>query len=573
MLEMHQIVKRFPGVIANDKVSLDIRQGEIHGLLGENGAGKSTLMKILYGLYTADGGEIYYEGERVEIDSPEEAIDLGIGMVHQHFMLIPRFSVEQNIILGEREPTSYFQENEDGGLSSYVQSIGELFTIGTESTRSKIERIANDYGLDVDPRTKVWDLDVGQQQRVEIIKALYRDAELLILDEPTAVLSPEEAEELFETMRNLASRGKSIIFITHKLNEVKEVTDRVTVLRGGKQIETVETEDVSQADMAEMMVGREVLFEVDKKGLSIGDPLLEVENLTAYSDRGIEAVSGVDLTVNEKEIVGIAGVSGNGQNELAESLVGLREIADGAIRLDGTDLTDSPPRKFAESGISYVPEDRLQYGCAPELDVMRNSILNEYRSDQFGHYLSMDYESATEYAEEIVEKYGVRGAPEVDVSAGGLSGGNLQKLIVGREIHRDPDIIVTNQPTRGVDVGSIEDLRNLLLEQQESGTGVVLISEDLDELFDLSDRILVIYEGEFVYETTASDATRERIGLEMTGGTADDSETGTTVRVDHTDESGEGASEPDAENGTGGSQAEIDPDEIDGQQDSAMEDA
>ncbi|WP_336328132.1 ABC transporter ATP-binding protein [Halovenus sp. HT40] len=526
-LEMNDILKEFPGVVANDHVDLSVERGEIHGLLGENGAGKSTLMKILYGLYTQDEGEIYLDGNRLSLDSPQDAIDAGIGMVHQHFQLIPRLSVAENIVLGEREPATIFRPGPDSESplpesvrsNRFVQSLARQFSLGLDVPTRQIQQLADQYGFDIDASTKIWELDVGQQQRVEILKALYRDVDLLILDEPTAVLTPTEAERLFESLRRLTEEGLSIIFITHKLDEVKSIVDNVTILREGKNVGTATVSEVSRADLAEMMVGREVLFQLEKEGIDIGEPVLQLQNIHADNDRGIEALSGIDLTVREGEVIGIAGVSGNGQKELAEVAAGIRDVTAGTIRLGETDLTGAKIKQFVDNGISFVPEDRLQYGCAEELSVMHNATMKEFTNSEFGGLTGLDYEKLATYAERLVEEFDVRGVEDVtETNAGDLSGGNLQKLILAREISRDPDLLIANQPTRGVDVGAIEFIRETLLEQRKQGTGIILLSEDLDEITDLSDRILVIYEGEFVYETTPADADRDRIGLEMTGG-------------------------------------------------------
>ncbi|SDY15997.1 ABC transporter ATP-binding protein [Halobellus clavatus] len=527
-VRLADITKTFPGVVANDEISMSIRKGEIHGLLGENGAGKSTLMKILYGLYSSDGGDVWIDGERAAIESPQDAIDAGIGMVHQHFKLIPRLSVAKNVVLGMREPASAFRADgdDDGFVSSLttnrlVQGLAARFTLGLDVPEARIQSLADDYGFDIDVTAPVWQLDVGERQRVEILKALYRDVDLLILDEPTAVLTPTEAERLFETLRKLSDQGLSIIIITHKLKEVKSITDRVTVLRDGSRIDTVETADVSRADLARMMVGRDVLFQIDKDEVTAGEPVLKALDLRTDDDRGIEALSGVDLTVHAGEIVGIAGVSGNGQIELAESLVGIRPVTDGTIRIDGGDLTGAPPRAFIEHGVSFVPEDRHKHGCAESLSVMHNAILKGYTDEAFGDGLRLDYDASADYAETLVENFDVRGVSDVaKMQAGELSGGNLQKLILAREMDRDPKLLVANQPTRGVDVGAIEYIREGLIEQRDQGTGILLLSENLDEIFDLSDRILVMYEGEFVYEVTPEAADRRRIGLEMNGGEA-----------------------------------------------------
>jgi simple sugar transport system ATP-binding protein len=524
---MENILKEFPGVVANDHVNLSVEHGEIHGLLGENGAGKSTLMKILYGLYTQDEGEIYLDGTRLELESPQDAIDAGIGMVHQHFKLIPRLTVAENVVLGEREPATMFRPDAgsesplpDSLLSNgLVQSLAGQFSLGLDVPEQRIQDLADQYGFDIDVSAKIWELDVGQQQRVEILKALYRDVDLLILDEPTAVLTPTEAERLFESLERLANEGLSIIFITHKLNEVEAIVDRVTVLREGKNVGTANVADVTQADLAEMMVGREVLFHIDKDGIDFGDPVLQMRGISADNDRGIEALSDIDLTVREGEIVGIAGVSGNGQKELAEVAAGIRDVTAGELVVGGTDLTGAKPKEFVDNDISFVPEDRLRYGCAEDLSVMHNATMKDFDNERFGDRTGLDYDELQSYAETLVEEFDVRGVDDVTATpAGDLSGGNLQKLILAREIHRNPDLLIANQPTRGVDVGAIEFIREAILEQRTEGTGIILLSEDLDEITDLSDRILVIYEGEFVYETTPEEANRERIGLEMTGG-------------------------------------------------------
>jgi len=529
-LRMEGIYKEFPGVVANDHVDLDVRSGEIHGLLGENGAGKSTLMKILYGLYSEDGGAVYLDGNRLDLDSPDDAIEAGIGMVHQHFMLIPRLTVGQNVILGEREPAKAFRDDVDSDSripeairsNRLFQGLARRFSLGLDVPEQRIGELATQYGFDIDVDAKIWELDVGQQQRVEILKALYRDVDLLILDEPTAVLTPNEAELLFDSLERLAEEGISIIFITHKLKEIKAITDRVTVLREGENVGTVDTEDVTRAELARMMVGRDVLFQIDKEQVTIGDPVLRARGLRAEDERGIEAVSGIDLTVRSGEIVGIAGVSGNGQKELAELTAGLRELTEGEIVVDGTDLSGKSPRTFVDNGVSFVPEDRLRYGCAEGLSVMHNATMKDFRNGEFGGGQLLDYGKLREYAETLVEEFDVRGVRDVtEAKAGELSGGNLQKLILAREIHRDPDLLIANQPTRGVDVGAIEFIRESILDQRKEGTGVVLISEDLDEIMDLSDRVLVIYEGEIVHETTPEEADRERVGLEMNGGSID----------------------------------------------------
>ncbi|RXK47970.1 ABC transporter ATP-binding protein [Halorientalis pallida] len=516
ILEAKDVTKRFGDVVANDQVNLSVRRGEIHGILGENGAGKSTLMNILYGLYTPTDGTVVFEGEARQFASPKDAVDAGIGMVHQHFMLVPSMSVLENIVLGERElPPGY----EPTGIGVLDRLVGML-TRHRSAPRERVVELTDEYGLDIDPDRKVWELDIGEQQRVEILKALYRDVDLLILDEPTAVLTPNEAEQMFETIQSLVEEGLTVIFITHKLWEVEELADRVTVLRDGASVETVATDGVTQSELAELMVGKEVLLDLEKAPVDVGDPVLQAETLRVEDDRGIEALSGVDLTVNRGEIVGVAGVSGNGQRELSQSLFGFRPLLDGRIRIDGEDLTGEPPSGFMDAGVSYIPQDRHEYGAAPGLSVMDNACAKEFESDRFRRYgFLLDYPNMAEYTRDVVDRFDIRGVGDVEETpAGDLSGGNLQKLILGRELDRQPDLLVANQPTRGVDVGAIESIRNLVLERRASGTGVVLVSEDLDELFDLSDRIRVIYEGEFVFETTPAATTKTEVGMAMTTG-------------------------------------------------------
>ncbi len=510
ILEMRNITKRFPGVVANDSISFAVQRGEIHGLLGENGAGKTTLMKILFGLYSQDGGEIYIDGNRSNIDTPQEATDAGIAMVHQHFMLIPRLTVLENIILGARE-TPFSKESllgklsRKGPLRGFISSL----TIDRESSREKIKQLCENYGIDVDLDKQVWELEVGEQQRVEILKALYRDAELLVLDEPTAVLSPKESDELFKTITELKEQGLAVILITHKLNEITSHTDRTTVLRDGNVIDTVETETVDEDDLAEMMVGREVLFDLDREEKTRGERVVSVTELYADDDRDLRAVNGVDLQVHRGEIVGIAGVSGNGQSELSECLAGVRDVTGGTIEINGVDITNEPSVSFIENGVSYIPSDRHKVGSSPDRSLIDNIILKNYRD--FATRTSFDKAAARQYATELVEEYDVR-APSIDTPASKLSGGNLQKLICARELSRDPDLLIADQPTRGIDVGAIEYIRSVLLEQREKGTGILLISEDLDEVMQVSDRIVVMYDGEIVYRADSDTALREVIG-------------------------------------------------------------
>ena len=523
-LELSGVRKTFPGVVANDDVDLSVRRGEIHGLLGENGAGKSTLMNVLYGLYDRDAGSITLDGEPFDPDSPADAIESGVGMVHQHFMLVPRLTVAENVVLGDRKRASRVRAD-DGPLGALAEvpvlgGLLDALTLDMEPPTERIRELSEEYGLDVPPEAPVWELTVGERQRVEILKALFRDVELLVLDEPTAVLAPDDAERLFETLERLAADGLTIIFITHKLAEVTRLTDRVTVLRDGRRIDTVETDAVTEDDRARLMIGRDVLFDVDRPAAEIGDPVLEATGLETEDERGFDVLSDVDLTVRSGEVVGVAGVSGNGQVDLAESLVGVRVPDSGSVSVGGRDLTGQGPRAFLEAGVSYVPEDRLEDATAPELSVLHNLMLKSYRGDsEFGR---LDYDAAAERAERLVEEFDVRGVRDVRTTpAGDLSGGNLQKLVLARELGRDPDVLVAHQPTRGVDVGAVEFLREAILDQRAEGTGVVLLSENLDEVFALSDRILVLSGGEIVAETTPEEADRGTIGLWMGGAVED----------------------------------------------------
>jgi len=533
VLEMEGIYKSFPGVVANDHIDFTVQDGEIHGLLGENGAGKSTLMKILFGLYSADDGTIRYRGELLDIDSPQDAIDAGLGMVHQHFQLLPKLTVAENVVLGLREPfaaTTNGADN-DGMVSKLldtgpVKKLSRLLSYDEQIANERVSEVASEFGIDIDPAKKVGELEVGEQQRVEILKALYRDVDLLVLDEPTAVLTPNQIDRLFETLRGLVDRGLTVVIITHKLGEVMEITDRVTVLREGKSVSTVETSSVTESDLARMMVGREVLRDIDRQPVEKGETVLELSNVHADNDRGIEELAGIDLTVREGEVLGVAGVSGNGQSALTGCLVGERPTTGGSIQLGGIDITNLSTSKRIENGLSYVPADRYEDGSAPALTLVHNSVLKDYRSQQFRKWplgIGLDYDSAQSYAESLVDEYDVR-TPNVDITASSLSGGNLQKLILGRELNRDPSLLIAEQPTRGLDVGAIEEVRNKILEQRVAGTGVLLISEKLDEIMELSDRIAVIYEGEIVHEESAATADRGEIGLYMNSGSLDESE-------------------------------------------------
>lgn len=497
LLEMRDIVKRYPGVLANDEVNLSVRKGEIHGLVGENGAGKSTLMKILYGLYKSDGGEIFYQGERINLDSPKDAIDLGIGMVHQHFMLIPRLSVVKNIVLGLKESKNFF--------------------LDLESAKKKIVEFSVKYGLEVDPDAKVWQLSVGEKQRVEIIKALYRGIDLLILDEPTAVLTPNETENLFDSLKEMSSEGLTIIFITHKLNEALDITDTVTVLRDGKDVGELKTGRTTQSELAEKMVGREVLFESEKSEVELGETVFEIKDLYVSNDKGIEAVKGVDLDIRAGEIYGIAGVSGNGQTELTEVISGLRKASNGKIKVDGENITNNSPKDVIKSGVAFIPEDRMKYGLALELPISDNLIVKSFDSSKLSTNLNMKYDKIKEKSDELIRDFNIK-ASSSNVKLDKLSGGNMQKVILARELNLEPKVLIASQPTRGLDVGAIEYVREVLLEQKEKGLGILLLSDKLDEVIDLSDRIGVMYEGEILEEVNPDEVEKSEIGVLMTGG-------------------------------------------------------
>jgi general nucleoside transport system ATP-binding protein len=496
VLELRGITKRFPGVLANDHIDFDLGRGEVHALLGENGAGKSTLMNILYGLYHPDEGEITIKGESVRIHSPKDAISRGIGMVHQHFMLIPVMTVAENIVLAS-EPTR------GGVLLDY------------DAARRRVEHLAKTFNFAIDPQARVENIGVGQQQRVEILKALYRSADILILDEPTAVLTPQEAGELFEILRTLRREGVSIIFITHKLNEVREIADRITVLRRGKKVDTVPREDATEAGLARMMVGRDVLFRVEKTPATPGEPILKVEDLWVLDDRELEAVRGVSFEVRSGEIVGIAGVDGNGQSELVEALSGLRRAAGGVIRIDGRDVTHASAHTILNRGLGHIPEDRQLRGLVLRFTLAENLALHDFDKPPNSRLGWLFSQRIVKWARGLLEQFDVRGGgPETLASA--LSGGNQQKVVLAREIARDPHALLAAQPTRGLDVGSIEFVHQRLIEARDGGQAVLLVSLELDEILSLSDRILVMYEGRIVKEYPP-DTTEEELGIAMTG--------------------------------------------------------
>jgi general nucleoside transport system ATP-binding protein len=494
---MRGVTKQFPGVLANDHVDFDLRKGEVHALLGENGAGKSTLMNILYGLYRADEGEIRMNGKPVTFSSAKDAIDRGIGMVHQHFMLIPVMTVAENIVL-EVEP------RKAGVLLDYDAAV------------ERVQDISTRFGLAVNPSAKVENISVGQQQRVEILKALYRNAEILILDEPTAVLTPQEAGELFAIIKSLQAGGTSIIFISHKLNEVLEIADRITVLRRGKKIDTVLHEGATEEGLARMMVGREVLLRVEKRPSEPGDKLLELRNVSVNDDRGLPAVREVSFDVHAGEIVGLAGVEGNGQSELIEAITGLRAPDSGEVVVGGRTITHPTARKMLDAGVGHIPEDRQRRGLVLEFTIAENIALHDYNRPPDSKWGWLFPRRLIQRAASLIREFDVRGGGPRTLG-GALSGGNQQKVVAAREIARDPSVLVAAQPTRGLDVGAIEYLHRRLVEERDEGRGILLVSLELDEILSLSDRILVMYEGRIVGEH-ARETTEEEIGLEMLGG-------------------------------------------------------
>lgn len=497
-VRLQGITKRFGDVTANDDIDLSLQSGTIHALLGENGSGKTTLMSILYGLYDQDEGTISVDGEPQSFGSPRDAMDAGIGMIHQHFQLVKTMTVLQNIILGH-EPTA-------NGL------------VNESEAREDVEAICSRYGFDVDQYldTPVQELDLGAQQRIEIVKSLYRGANILILDEPTAVLTPQEVDSLIDVMSDLAESGHSLIFITHKLDEALETADHITVLRDGEAVDTIDAKDVSEQDLARMMVGREVSSDrLPRKSIS-GDPVLEVEALTMQSDRGLEQVSNVDCTVQEGEILGIAGVQGNGQSELIEGITGLRPPISGTIKLQGENITDMSRRQRIETGIAYIPEDRQTEGLVQNYDLIRNGLLGNQTIEPYANGAFIDWNAVGEHAEEIINEFDVR-PRNSSANASSLSGGNQQKFIVGREIGHDPEVMIASHPTRGVDIGSIEFIHNRLIELRDEGLAIVLVSSKLEEIQKLSDRIAVMYEGEFVDIVDPEHVTEEDLGLLMAG--------------------------------------------------------
>ena len=503
VLELRGITKRFPGIVANDSISFDLKRGEVHALLGENGAGKSTLMNVVYGLYKADEGEIRVKGEPVVMDSSADAIDQGIGMVHQHFMLIPVMTVAENIVLG----------NEPNRAGVFLDHA---------SADRRVRELAKSFNFAVDPDVKIQNISVGQQQRVEILKALYRHADILILDEPTAVLTPQEATDLFEILRTLTREGMSVIFISHKLHEVLDIADRISVLRRGKLVGTVPREGATEQGLAELMVGREVVLRVEKTPAQPGDTLLEVNDLEAQDDRGLPAVRGVSFSVRAGEIVGIAGVDGNGQSELIEALTGLRKPTAGSILIGGLDVAHESVRDRLEHGLGHIPEDRLRRGMILEFTLAENLALHDYRHEPDSHLGWLRPSRMIAAARRLLAEFDVRGGGPT-AKGSELSGGNQQKLVVAREISRDPKLLVAAQPTRGLDVGAIEFLHRRLVTERDQGRAILLVSLELEEILSLSDRIVVMYEGRIVGEFgPGTDA--ETLGLAMIGGGRDTEE-------------------------------------------------
>jgi general nucleoside transport system ATP-binding protein len=500
-LELRGITKRFPGVVANDNVNLALNTGEVLSLIGENGAGKSTLMSVLYGMYKADEGDIVIDGETQVFTSPADAIAAGIGMVHQHFMLVPVFTVAENVVLG-------------------VEPTGALGKLDIDKARAMVREISDKYHLDLDPDAVIEDLPVGVQQRVEIVKVLLRDAKVVVFDEPTAVLTPSEIIEFFEIVKTLVSAGRGVVFITHKLKEALNIADRIAVLRRGKVVGEVDPKSATESQIAEMMVGRPVQLTVDKNSAKAGDVVLKVTDLTVLDADGRTHVENVSFEVHAGEIVGIAGVQGNGQTELVEALTGLREAASGVIALDGKDLTHSDPRERHQMGMAHIPEDRQRQGLVGGLSVAENLVLTRYHDDQFSHGVLVNWDAANAIAETLITEYDIR-TPNKETGVGTLSGGNQQKVIVARELSRDLRLTIAAQPTRGVDVGSIEYIHSRIVKERDAGTAVLIVSTELEEVMALSDRLLVMYRGKVVAELDPKKVTPMEVGLYMAGSRPD----------------------------------------------------
>ncbi|WP_204500349.1 ABC transporter ATP-binding protein [Aquibacillus albus] len=490
------IRKEFPGIVANDNITLQVKQGEIHALLGENGAGKSTLMNVLFGLYQPEKGEIRVKGEKVNITDPNKANDLGIGMVHQHFMLVDTFTVTQNIILGS-EPK-------------------QLGIVDLKKAEKEVVDLSERYGLKVDPQAKIKDISVGMQQRVEILKTLYRGAEVLILDEPTAVLTPQEIKELIGIMKTLIKEGISIILITHKLKEIMEVCDRCTVIRKGVGIGTVNVEETNTNELASLMVGREISFKTEKSASNPKQTVLRVDNLRVKDSRNVEMVKGLDLEVKAGEIIGIAGVDGNGQSELIEAITGLRKADAGSVFLNEKNITNLPPRKVTESGVSHIPQDRHKFGLVLDFPIGENMVLQTYYQKPYANSGVLSYSKIYRYAKSLIEQYDVR-TPSAYTKARALSGGNQQKAIIAREVDRSPDLLIAAQPTRGLDVGAIEFIHKKLIEERDSGKAILLVSFELDEILNVSDKIAVMFDGKIVAIVRPQETNEQELGLLMAG--------------------------------------------------------
>ena len=500
-LELRGITKRFPGVVANDNVNLELNTGEVLSLIGENGAGKSTLMSVLYGMYKPDEGEILIDGAPLVFASPADAIAAGIGMVHQHFMLVPVFTVAENVVLG-------------------VEPTGSLGKLKIDEARRMVREISDKYNLDLDPDAVIEDLPVGVQQRVEIVKVLLRDAKVVVFDEPTAVLTPSEIIEFFEIVKTLVSAGRGVVFITHKLKEALNIADRIAVLRRGKVVGEADPKTATESQIAEMMVGRPVQLTVDKNSAKAGDVVLKVTDLTVLDADGRTHVENVSFEVHSGEIVGIAGVQGNGQTELVEALTGLRKATSGVVALDGKDLTHSDPRERHQMGMAHIPEDRQRQGLVGGLNVAENLVLTRYHDDQFSHGVIVDWEAADAIAETLITEYDIR-TPSKETGVGTLSGGNQQKVIVARELSRDLRLTIAAQPTRGVDVGSIEYIHSRIVKERDAGTAVLIVSTELEEVMALSDRLLVMYRGKVVAELDPKKVTPMEVGLYMAGSRPD----------------------------------------------------
>jgi simple sugar transport system ATP-binding protein len=495
LLQINNLTKRFPQVLANDQICLEIKKGEIHCLLGENGAGKSTLAECLYGFFSPDSGKIIFKGKEIKLASPSDAIRLGIGMVHQHFVLVQPLNVLENIVVGKQSTR---------------------FILDLSEAEAQLIGLCNEYGIKLDLYAKIWQLSVGEQQWVEILKALYGGVELLILDEPTAVLTPQESDKLFAILRRMKEEGISIIFITHKLKEVMEISDRVTVLRKGKLVGTVQTPSVTVESLAKMMVGRDVVFRVEKEKITPGDTILDARNLYAINDKGQEALHDVSLTVCQNEILGIAGVSGNGQKEFFEILVGVRKPTRGQLLFNGKDLTGCSPQEIMKNSLAHIPEDRIKEGLISEFTIEENLVLGLHRKPQFLHGAFLDFDNIHKYAQDCIKHFEIVAHSPRQMTKT-LSGGNLQKVILARELSQHPKCLIANQPTRGLDVGAMEYIYQSLLEQRKNGVGILLFSEDLDEIFNLADRIAVFFRGEVLGIFKSSEINLSEVGLLMAG--------------------------------------------------------